>query len=177
VQRLVAMDVGPAVPPVRLDLPEQIARTEYMTAAALVVAVVGREQTAVRREGEPERVAQPPRDQLGLASLGRDAQNGAVARDRAGDHLSLAGRTAQRRKCAGGDTLTRRQGIRGCEVPTGQGDVAARPIVEVWEALQPAKLGVVLADHRRIACGALPEIEPSVGANDRAVCVMVAAAW
>jgi hypothetical protein len=48
--------------------------------------------------------------------------------------------------------------------------------VELRVAQEPAEVGVVGADHGGVGGGALPEVEPAVGAGDGAVGVVVAQA-
>src|SRR4051812_29315247 len=51
----------------RVNLPEEIAGAPHRAAAALVKAVFGDVQLAARREREPERIAQSPRDEFNVA--------------------------------------------------------------------------------------------------------------
>src|SRR5690606_18458070 len=89
-------EVRPAVPRTRLDAPEQVARTPYGAAAADVELILRHEELALRRPGEPERVAESPRDQLRISAFRGDAEHGARAGDLARDDLpGLCGRSEE----------------------------------------------------------------------------------
>lgn len=117
--------------------PGPIAGPMHRLAPAVVIAVVRHIQPFVGREGQTERIAKSPRDQLRRAAADRHLQNRAVAGNTAGDHLSRLSDGAKRNKGAGHGFVVgqRSKGIHRSEVDAAQRYVTTGNIVRVGMAL------------------------------------------
>src|SRR4051794_413605 len=71
--------IGPAVPGSRRDAPQDVARTPYRPAAAIVVAVFRYVELPIRSKRKSERIAQAPCDELRCAAVLAHAQDRTAA--------------------------------------------------------------------------------------------------